>query len=346
MRRDGRPVAEHVTDRRLTTTKVLSQEQRLQKWARRSARPAETSAGDLQADAAAAMASHDDLVVVVGPAGTGKTHTTARAVASLREQGRAVVGLAPSGKAADVLARETGCETQTLAAFLARHNGLGRRDSLRLGTTIILDEAAMASIQDLANLVALAEKRWWQIVAVGDPAQLPAVGRGGTFAHWCETLPHHRLDTPRRFHNQWEADASLALRSGDPAAAAVYADHQRLHTTHPALLARQIALAHKRQVDGNRTVAITTTTAEMARTINQAIQARRGHTRSDWSAKLADGSHVYAGDQIATRRNNPALTTDEGHQVRNRHTWTVQEVTHKGDLVVTDPDRGTVTLPT
>ncbi len=314
VRRDGRPVAEHVTDRRLTTPAVLAQEQGIQKWARVSAHPTEELTGDLQADAATAMASYADLVVVVGPAGAGKTHTTARAVASLTDQGRPVVGLAPSGKAADVLARETGCRAQTLAAFLARHNGLSRRESLRSGTTILLDEAAMASTQDLANLVALAKQRWWRIVAVGDPAQLPAVGRGGTFAHWCETLPHHRLETPRRFDAPWEADASLGLRAGEPDAAAVYAEHQRLHATHPALLARQIALAHRRQIDRDRTVAITTTTTEMARKINEAIQIRQGHTRNEWKAELADGTRVYAGDQIATRRNNADLTTDMGHR--------------------------------
>ena len=59
--------------------------------------------------AAEAIAGHDRLVLVVGPAGTGKTYTTAHAVAALRAQGRPVVGLAPSGKAADVLAHEAGC---------------------------------------------------------------------------------------------------------------------------------------------------------------------------------------------------------------------------------------------
>ena len=35
--------------------------------------------------------------------------------------------------------------------------------------------------------------------------------------------PHHHLDTPRRFTEPWEADASLALRRGDPDAAQTYA---------------------------------------------------------------------------------------------------------------------------
>ena len=57
-------------------------------------------------------------MLVVGPAGTGKTTVLARAVADLRDKQRAVVGLAPSGKAADVLGRETGLTATTLAKLL------------------------------------------------------------------------------------------------------------------------------------------------------------------------------------------------------------------------------------
>lgn len=61
---------------------------------------------DPQCAAVEAMAGTAGLVVVVGPAGTGKTTATARAMHRLRTNRRLVVGLAPSGKAADVLAAE------------------------------------------------------------------------------------------------------------------------------------------------------------------------------------------------------------------------------------------------
>jgi conjugative relaxase-like TrwC/TraI family protein len=336
VRRDGQPVGEAVTDRRFTTRAVLAQEQELQRWAQVSAYPTEQPTGDAQADAAAEMASFAPLVVVVGPAGTGKTHTTARAVMAIQDQDRPVVGLAPSGKAADVLGQEAGCPTQTLAAFLARHQ------AWPAGTNVILDEAGMAATADLAMLVGLAKRSSWRLIAVGDPAQLPAVGRGGVFAHWCETLHHHELETPRRFDHEWEADASLALRIGDPAAVDAYSDHQRLHASHPALLARQVALAHQHHVERGRRVAITTTTTAMASQINEAIQARQAHGIGTPHISLDDGTHVYAGDRIATRRNDPELTSHDGHQVRNRHTWTVEVVRADGSLGVSDPGRGWV----
>ncbi|MBK5221725.1 MAG: relaxase domain-containing protein [Acidimicrobiia bacterium] len=341
-RRDGRPVLEHVTDRRLTSETVLRQEDALQRWAEHHTRPAPSSV-DPQTAAAAAIAGADRVVLVVGPAGTGKTTTTARAVQHLTAQGRAVIGLAPSGKAADVLRAEAGCRTDTLAGFLTRHQH--HSSMWPAGTTVIVDEAGMARTTDLVRLAALAEQHHWRIVAVGDPAQLPAVGRGGVFAHWCNTLPHHRLDTPRRFEAPWEAAASLTLRAGDPTAAATYAEHHRLDTIHPALVAREVADAHRRVTGSGKTVAITTNTTETARTINREIRRRLDPAERRPSRRLADGTQLSVGDQIATRRNHPSLVTDRGEEVRNRHTWTVAHLHRDGGLTVAHIDRGAVTLP-
>ena len=241
-REDGRPITEHVTDRRFTTPAVLQQEHELQRWAASRARPVATTA-DAQRAAALAIAGHDQLVVVVGPAGTGKTHTTAIAVGALQARGRLVIGLAPSGKAADVLATEAHCPTDTVAGFLIRHRD--RPSRWPAGTTVILDEAGMAATADLARLVHLVRRHHWRLVVVGDPAQLPSVARGGVFAHWCDTIPHHTLDTPRRFSHDWEASASIGLRAGRSDAVTIYAANRRLQVVHPALLAARVARAHQ-----------------------------------------------------------------------------------------------------
>lgn len=329
--RDGRPVVEHVVDRRLTTETVLGQELSLHGWAQSHAFSVPATIDDPQAAAAAAMGGAAALVLVVGPAGTGKTTATAHAVRYLKAQNRPVIGLAPSGKAADVLGREAGCRTDTLAGFLTCHRP-GQPSPWPPGTTVILDEASMAATDDLARLVELVRRHHWRLVAVGDPAQLPAVGRGGVFAHWCNTIPHHQLVTPRRFDQPWEAAASIALRAGDPRAVDAYAEHQRLFTAHPALMANEVAQLHWRDVATGRTVAITTNTADTARAINREIQ----RLADPWSRRprlpLADGTHVSVGDQIATRRNRRDLRTDQHEPVRNRHTWTVTGIDPTGGL--------------
>jgi hypothetical protein len=338
-RRDGRPITEAITGRLFTTPTVLDQEATLQAWAETHA--VETALHeDPQVAAADAIAGHARLVVVVGPAGTGKTTTVANAVEQLRSQSRQVIGLAPSGKAADVLAVEAGCRTDTVAGFLTRQQH--GRTGWPPGTTVILDEAAMTTTEDLGRLVGLAERHRWRLVAVGDPAQLPAVGRGGTFAHWCATIPHIELETPRRFRDPWEAEASLLLRSGHPTAAQRYAEHGRLGTIHPAVLPLDVARTHKRFTSTGRSVSITTNTTSTARSINQAIQYQR---RVERPVRLADATTVGVGDQIATRRNDPTLRTDHGEQVRNRHTWTVTATGRDGGLTVEHPERGTIELP-
>lgn len=340
-RSDGRPVTEHVTDRRLTTPSVLHEEHELQAWATHSAHAVQDF-DDPQSDAASAIAGHDRLVVVVGPAGTGKTRTTATAVAALQAQERPVVGLAPSGKAADVLASEASCPTDTVAGFLTRHSH--NTSPWPQGTTIILDEAGMTATADLDRLVRLVREHRWRLVAVGDPEQLPSVARGGVFAHWCDTIPHHTLETPRRFTESWEAAASLALRAGEPAAANTYAEHGRLHATHPALVAAQVAEAHARHESQGQSVAITVNTAETARAVNREIQWQ-DHRRTGVGIDLHDDTTAYVGDRIATRRNHPDLRTDTGERVRNRQTWTVTTVADDDAITVHDEDRGTVILP-
>jgi conjugative relaxase-like TrwC/TraI family protein len=347
LRLDGRPVSEHVTRRRLTTPAILLQEHQLIDWATMAGEPTGPELSvDGQQDAAQAISGQAGLVLVVGPAGSGKTSAVARAVATLREADRPVVGLAPSGKAADVLAQEAACPTSTLAKLLHEHTrltGPPREWDLPAGTTVIVDEAGMVRTNDLAALVGLARGNHWRLVCVGDPDQLPAVGRGGMFAHWCDTLSPHRLDQIHRFDDDWQAEASLRLRQGDPDAARPYADHGRLRSVHPTLVTEQVARQHQTLSDRGESVAITTSSASMARAINVEIQHRSG-TAADRAVGLADGTHARSGDQIATRRNDPELTTSAGGTVRNRQTWTVDRVHRSGDLTVSSPALGTVRL--
>jgi hypothetical protein len=348
VRRNRRPITEHVTSRALTTDAVLAQEAHLLGWADTAIDPApEVDADDRQQAVADAIAGTGRLVLIVSPAGAGKTTAVAAGVEQLRQQRRHVVGLAPSGKAADVLAEATGAPAATLARLLhADHTG---RKLPPRGTTLILDEAGMASTEDLDHLVALCQHRDWRLVAVGDPEQLPSVTRGGMFAHWTDTLPAHRLEHIHRFDEPWQAEASLALRRGDPAAADTYAEHERVRSVHPAVVAQQVARAHAAVAERGETLAITTSSQAMARTINEEIQwlARSGkserHTRP-LTVRLADGTEAGVGDQVAARR-NVSLETDRGVTVRNRHTWTVTAIAPDGSVRVSDPDRGSATLP-
>ena len=112
---DGRSIWMDPSLSHLSDDTVIAQEDRIIGFAMeaQSDEPAPSRTVDtndldlLQAVAAEAVAGHDRLVLVVGPAGTGKTNDLARATADLSAHGRPVFGLAPTAKAARVLSTET-----------------------------------------------------------------------------------------------------------------------------------------------------------------------------------------------------------------------------------------------
>jgi hypothetical protein len=110
-------------------------------------------------------------------------------------------------------------------------------------------------------------------------------------------------------------------------------------------VADRVARRHAVLLAKGATVAITTASAATAREINTTIQTRLGTWRSGPGVWLQDGTQVYAGDRIATRRNRRSLVEGGGTSVRNRQTWTVTAVAADGGLCVADPERGEVTLP-
>jgi len=361
LRRDGRPVTESVADRALTTPAILAQEERLLAWAERrmahdptespqAVRRSEVELTGPQAETAAAVAGDADLVLVVGPAGTGKTTALTPAVAQLQADGRPVFGLAPSAAAADVLSTETGVAADTIDKLLYEHNGdrpPDHRYNLPVGTTIIVDEAAMASTDNLDRLAALADNRGWRVAMVGDPMQFSAVGRGGMFEHLIDTHGAIELDQVHRFTNEWERQASLQLRRGDSTVADVYDLQGRLHG---GTVTRMEADALRAWADARangETVVLSAPTNDTVARLNHAAQQHRIDTSEINTAgrSVETGSYrLHAGDEIVTRRNHRQVRTDQGLPVRNRDQWTIDTV-HRDGAITAHGVTGTVKLP-
>lgn len=360
-RRDGRPVSESIADRALTTPEILSQEEGLLAWAeRRNARIGIDSAhaptrslvelSGPQAQTASAVAGDSDLVLVVGPAGTGKTTALTPAVQQLQADGRPVFGVAPSAAAAEVLATETGVAADTLDKLLTEHN-LKRppdhRYDLPAGATVIVDEAAMVPTNRLDALAQLADQLGWRIALVGDPMQFSAVGRGGMFGHLIDTHGAIELDQVHRFSQPWERDASLRLRRGDPDIADVYDLHGRLHGGTGTRMETQAIDAWYQARQNNETVLLSAPTNEAVARLNTAAQQRRIDTGElpthGRSINIAD-ERLWVGDEIVTRRNHRQLHTNQGLMIRNRDQWVINTIHRNGDLTVNGPS-GSVRLP-
>jgi conjugative relaxase-like TrwC/TraI family protein len=357
---DGRSVWIEPSARHHTSSAVLAQEEHIICWAMdaqldppASSTTVHTGRLDvMQAEAAAAVAGSDRLVLVVGPAGAGKTTMLAAAVDDLTGQGRVAFGVAPTAKAARVLESETGMGSDTVAKLLHEWRRTDRPPErpwrLPVGATVIVDEAGMINTGDLHQLTHLAAAQQWRLVLVGDPHQLQAVGRGGMFGELCATGRVIELDTIHRFHNHWEAAASLKLRHGDPTGLDAYLDHDRIFAApfdeHVNNLAQYWAGARNR----GEYVAITTTTNDHVDAINTAVHDHRRELGQlgDTRLGLGDGFELAVGDVITTRRNERFLRTTMGESVRNRDYWTIDNIHPDGSLAVTRIDgHGSVTLP-
>lgn len=345
---DGRSIWSDPTDAHATSDHVLAQENRIISWAIEAQsepptrRPIGTaSLDDGQRAAAEAVAGYDRLVLVVGPAGSGKTTMLQAAVDRLRHERRHVVGFAPTAKAARVLAVETEMPADTVAKLLHDHRTRPDLVSVPNEATVVIDEAGMLATPDLHALVELAVQRRWRLVLVGDPRQLGAVGRGGMFAHLCATGRTVDLDQLHRFTHDWEAGVTLRLRNADPTAIDTYAEYGRVLAgdlnDHHATAAAYWIDCNLRGVD----LAITTTRNDDVDEINRRIQRERLKHRElsrDRYAQIDTGV-AFVGDVVVTRRNERSLRSVDGDHIKNRDRWTIKSIADDGSIVLVADDR-------
>lgn len=191
-----------------------------------------TGLDELQRTAVTTLASDAELVVVEGAAGAGKTTTLAAAKDVLAEQGRRMLVVTPTLKAAQVAAREVG--TAGSVAWLVHQHGF-RWDAdgrwtrvaadpapgavLGRGDLLLVDEAGMLDQDTARALLTVADEMGARVALVGDRHQLPAVGRGGVLdlaARWVPPDAHVDLDVAHRFADPEYAAISLAMRTGSP----------------------------------------------------------------------------------------------------------------------------------
>jgi ATP-dependent exoDNAse (exonuclease V) alpha subunit len=190
----------------------------------------------LRLDQAAAayhvLTSSHRAEVLAGPAGSGKTRTIAELARIWQQAGKGdVIGLTTSQTACNVLAEQGVTRAYNTTRFLGhleeRREAMGPLPVMR-GSLLVLDEASMMSLPDLAAIVALARRRDCKVVVTGDHEQLAAVEGGGGMRLLAHRLGFVELAEPQRLTHVWERDATLRLRGGDVTILAEYEQHGRL----------------------------------------------------------------------------------------------------------------------
>jgi hypothetical protein len=145
--------------------------------------------------------------VIYGAAGTGKT-TIIKAILQAIEKAHGPEAtfllLAPTGKAADRIREKAEKPAKTIHSFLASHGWLNNNLTIKpfggqkedVVTTFVIDEASMLNLELMAALFrAINWSAVQRLIIVGDPNQLPPIGRGKVFADIIDWLRTHHPDS-------------------------------------------------------------------------------------------------------------------------------------------------------
>ena len=296
--------------------------------------------------------------LALAPAGTGKTTAMAALASAWRTDGGAVVGLAPTAAAAEVLGNDLGTDTDTIAKLvqLADPNPawpVAADDPARVwferigpDALVIVDEAGKASTAELDAVIAYALGAGASVRLIGDDQQLASVAAGGVLS---DLAARHRpltLSEVVRFgdsdRGKAEGAASLALRAGDPAGIAFYLDHHRVHVSSDAVAADTAYLAWRSDVLAGRDSVLAAPTNDLVAELNARARGdllRIGAVSPGQTVTLGDGLAASVGDVITTRENDRNLRANDATWVKNGNRWTVKSVGGDGSLTVV-PVRG------
>jgi conjugative relaxase-like TrwC/TraI family protein len=280
------------------------------------------------------------VVVLIGPAGTGKTFTLDAVRAAIEASGSTVIGAAPSARAAIELEAGAGTPSSTLHSLLARDQRIAP------GSVLVIDEAGMADLRILEAAVSHHFGHGGRVIMVGDHRQLPEVGAGGGFAHaatHAKTIAE--LTVNRRQHEAWEQDALGELRTGRVRTAVeAYLEHDRVdvHPTHGAMVEAAVDRWFEARQQGGRPVLLAGTN-DLVDRLNDAVLAR---LRSVGELDPAESGRFGVGERVVLRR-NAILPEAAGGEARiaNGQTGTVAGVTSSGLVVRLDGRHGGLVLP-
>jgi hypothetical protein len=192
---------------------------------------------DEQCRAVRDVTSGDAACILEAGAGTGKTTLTRVLIDAARRSGlQKIICLAPSWVAADEISRSAGIEAMAIARF--RHElATGQRAAPGSDTLIVVDEAGMIGVQDMAAIFEIAtirtadgETKCSPVLLCGDRRQLASVAGGSALKAVSDIIERKAtLTGVRRQTVEWQRAASVAMAQGDSEAGLrVYAEHGRI----------------------------------------------------------------------------------------------------------------------
>ena len=258
----------------------------------------------------------EQLAVVAGTAGAGKSASLAAAREVWEAEGYRVRGAALAGKAAEELQASAGIESRTLHAL---EYGWSRgRDPLASRDVLVIDEAGMVGSRQMGRVLEEARQAGTKVVLIGDARQLQPIEAGAAFRAVAEQVGVAEIEAVRRQREAWAREASQAFARGaigDGLVAYAARGHVRLVEDREAAKA---AIARDRVAAGpqGETSLILAHTNRDVQDLNALVRAARqraGELGGEAPFQTARGArHFAAGDRLVFLKNDRELGVKNG----------------------------------
>ena len=164
------------------------------------------------------MCNHN-VVMLVGYGGSGKSSSTQAFVNMLKHYNKSYLMLAPTGRAAKVLAGYTGESVSTIhrgLGYMPPNQWLYNTDHPVTVDVVIVDEFSMVDIFLMRRLLEAIDFNTTKLLLIGDDAQIPSVGAGNVLYDLLQTkkVPTVFLDKIFRYGTGGLSTVATDTRTG------------------------------------------------------------------------------------------------------------------------------------
>lgn len=274
------------------------------------------------------MACKQDVMMLTGSAGTGKSQTTKAIIEMLEANDYTYTLLSPTGIAAKRLREATGREASTIHMFLACGDNLG--------DYVLIDEMGMVSVHLLSILFDKVTDRT-KIIFIADPSQLASIACGNIVENMLDSgiVPVCNLTKVFRYNTSGIITIATDVRNGvNEHLTDTFTDYKFIETD--TLVIKQIEQEYARLLaDGysKDDVLILSpfnkgNVGSLA--INAAIQAKFNPNELSKVGHTVNDTPIYfkVGDKVINKKNEYAmpLVDDDTAFVANGDIGTVMEI--------------------
>lgn len=271
-----------------------------------------------QGDAFWHVTGSQDLSLVVGYAGTGKSAMLGVAKEAWEAQGYQVRGAALSGMAAENLEGGSAIGSRTLASW--EHAWARGREQLGPNDVLVIDEAGLIGSRQMERVLSQAQAAGAKVVLVGDAEQLQAIEAGAAFRALTERHGAAELTEIRRQQVDWQQAATRRLatgRTGEALSAYQAAGMVRGHLTADQARAAVVdgwdAVRHAAPEKSQVMLAYTRDDVAALNELARERMRASGSLGTDQAVETTRGERQFAdGDRVMFLRNERSLGVKNG----------------------------------